>query len=268
MMKKVIKRVSRDSGIASRNLADFETRRRRSKSEVNLSRKKGLLSCAWWKMFLPNPATGMRFLSRREPPRTSVTQSPILNPLFLLPFSFLLLGSTANALPGETTDTVTAWINAHPTLRPGIGDGLLVQKTSTPAQRFSFQATVLPPGRVSLPRDRGTIRTERLSFYDMVNGVTPERLEESLRTIYGSTIYQDFDRASIVYYYPTPEIAELARRQNRPLLAARQGELRLGERFAYWWEITQTEEGKAFNGQLTVFLKEDFDKLETELRDR
>ncbi len=239
-MKKVIKRVARDSAMA-RNLADFETRG--LKSEVNLSKKQGLLSCAWWRILVPHS-------------------------LFLLPFSFLVLGSSANALPGETTDTVAAWINAHPTLRPGIGDGLLVQKTSTPAQRFTFQATVLPPGRVSLPRDRGTIRTERLTFYDMVNGVTPERLEESLRTIYGSTIYQDFDRASIVYYYPTPEIAELARRQNRPLLAARQGELRLGERFAYWWEITQTEEDKAINGQLTVFLKEDFDKLETELRDR
>ena len=239
-MKKVIKRVARDSAMA-RNLADFETRG--FKSEVNLSKKQRLLSCAWWRILLPHS-------------------------LFLLPFSFLVLGSSANALPGETTDTVAAWINAHPTLRPGIGDGLLVQKTSTPAQRFTFQATVLPPGRVSLPRDRGTIRTERLTFYDMVNGVTPERLEESLRTIYGSVIYQDFDRASIVYYYPTPDIAELARRQNRPLLAARQGELRLGERFAYWWEITEAEEGKAFNGQLTVFLKEDFDKLETELRDR
>lgn len=186
----------------------------------------------------------------------------------VLPFSVLLFGSAANALPGETTDTVAAWINAHPTLRPGIGDGLLVQKTSTPAQRFTFQATVLPPGRLTLPTNRGTIRTERISLHDRVNGVTPERLEESLRTIYGSMVYQDFDRASLVYYYPMPEAAELARRQNRPLLAAQQGELRLGERFAYWWEVTKTEEGKAFNGQLTIFLKEDFNKLETELRDR
>lgn len=186
----------------------------------------------------------------------------------VLPFSFLLFGSTANALPGETTDTVASWINAHPTLRPGIGDGLLVQKTSTPAQRFTFQATVLPPGRLTLLTDRGTIRTERMSLYDRVNGVTRERLEESLRTIYGSLVYQDFDRASLVYSYPTPAISELARRQNRPLLAAQQGELRLGERFAYWWEVTKTEEDKAFNGQLTIFLKEDFNKLETELRDR
>lgn len=202
-----IKRVSRDWGLAARNLADFEIRL--SKPEVNLPKKEGLLSCGLWRILLPNP-------------------------LLLLPF--LLFGSTAHALPGETTDIVAAWINAHPTLRPGIGDGLLVQKSSTPAQRFTFQATVLSPGRVTLPRDKATIRTERLTFYDMVNGVTPERLEESLRTIYGSVIYQDFDRASIVYYYPTPDIAELARRQNRPLLAARQGELRLGERFAYWWK--------------------------------
>jgi hypothetical protein len=177
-------------------------------------------------------------------------------------------GNPADALPGQRTDTVTAWINAHPTLRPGIGDGLLVTKSNTAAQRFTFQATVLPPGRITLPRDRGTIRTERISFYDMINGVTPDRLKESLRVIYGPAIYQDYERASIVYDYPVPETIDLARRQNRPLLANQQGRLLLGERYAYWMEVTQTESGKAFNGQLTVFLKEDVDKLETELRDR
>jgi hypothetical protein len=102
----------------------------------------------------------------------------------------------------------------------------------------------------------------------MINGVTPDRLKESLRVIYGPAIYQDYERASIVYDYPVPETIDLARRQNRPLLANQQGRLLLGERYAYWMEVTQTESGKAFNGQLTVFLKEDVDKLETELRDR
>lgn len=177
-------------------------------------------------------------------------------------------GNRADALPGQTTDRVVAWINAHPTLRPGVGDGLLVNKSNTPAQRFTFQATVLPPGRVTAPRDRGTIRTERISFYDMINGVTPDRLKESLRVIYGPVIYQDYQRARLVYDYPAPETADLARRQSRSLLAAQQGQLLLGERYAYWMEITRTDSDKAFNGQLTVFLREDLDKLETELRDR
>lgn len=177
-------------------------------------------------------------------------------------------GNRADALPGQSTERVVAWINAHPTLRPGVGDGLLVNKSNTPAQRFTFQATVLPPGRVAAPRDRGTIRTERIFFYDMINGVTPDRLKESLRVIYGPVIYQDYQRARLVYDYPAPETVDLARRQSRSLLAAQQGQLLLGERYAYWMEITRTDSGKAFNGQLTVFLREDLDKLETELRDR
>ncbi|HBB34406.1 MAG TPA: hypothetical protein DDZ80_10875 [Cyanobacteria bacterium UBA8803] len=180
----------------------------------------------------------------------------------------VLGGNKADALPGQTVETVAAWINAHPTLRPGIGDGLLVTKSNTAAQRFTFQATVLPPGQIGFPKDRNIIRSERISFYDMINGVTQERLAESVRTIYGPAIYQDYQRASSVYAYPTPETVDLARRQNRPMLAAQQGELLLGERFAYWQEVTQTDTGKAYNGQLIIFLREDLDKLETELRDR
>lgn len=180
----------------------------------------------------------------------------------------LMLAGRANALPGQSTDTVQSWINANPTLRPGIGDGLLVRKVNTPAQRFSFQATILPPGRITTPTDRATIRSERLSFYDVVNGVTPERLKESLRVIYGLEIYQDYERARLVYLYPSPETVDLARRQNRPLLAAQQGQLLLGERFAYWLEVIKTDKGKNLNGQITVFLKEDLDKLQTELSSR
>jgi hypothetical protein len=181
---------------------------------------------------------------------------------------FALGGNPANALPNQSVKTVATWINAHPTLRPGIGDGLLVTKSNTPAQRFTFQAMVIPPGQVTLPRERATVRSERIAFYDMINGVTFDRLKESLRVIYGMDLYQDFERAKVVYAYPTPETADLAQRQNLTVLAKQQGQLRLGERFAYWMEVTQTDSGKAFNGQITVFLKEDLDKLETELRDR
>jgi len=98
--------------------------------------------------------------------------------------------------------------------------------------------------------------------------VTPERLTESLRVIYGPAIYQDYQRANLVYAYPTPATIDLARRQNRPMLIARQGELLLGDRFAYWLEVTRTENGKPINGRITVFLPEDLDKLEVELRNR
>lgn len=189
----------------------------------------------------------------------------------ILSLGILLALSTAksaDALPGQKTEEVTAWINSNPTLRPSTGDGLLVQKTNTAAQRFTFLATVLPPGRVTFTKDRGTIRSERFSFFDMINGVTPQRLKESLRVIYGPDIYQDYDRSRIVYEYPTAQTVDLARRQRLPLLAAQQGELRLGDRFAYWMEIVQTKTGKAYNGHMVVFLREDLDKLETELRDR
>ena len=177
-------------------------------------------------------------------------------------------GNRANALPGETVERVTSWIAAHPTLRPGIGDGLLVTKSNTGAERFTFQATALSPGKLGFPTDRGYIRSERISFYDTINGVTAERLEESMRVIYGPAIYQDYQRSRLVYDYPTPETIDVARRQNRPLIVAQQGKLLLGERFAYWIEVTQTDSGKAYNGQLIIFLREDLDKLETELRDR
>ncbi|NEP09270.1 MAG: hypothetical protein F6K14_03300 [Symploca sp. SIO2C1] len=176
--------------------------------------------------------------------------------------------SAAQALPGESTETVAAWINAHPTLRPNVIDRLRVRKSNTAAQQFTFEASVLPPGELILVKDRGQIRKERITFYDQINGVTPNRLKESLRVIYGPAIYQDYQRARLVYDYPTPETVDLARRQERPLLAAQEGELLLGERYAYWMEVTNTDSGKAFYGHLTIFPKEYLDKLETQLRDR
>ncbi|NEQ69708.1 MAG: hypothetical protein F6K21_30285, partial [Symploca sp. SIO2D2] len=88
------------------------------------------------------------------------------------------------------------------------------------------------------------------------------------RVIYGLAVYQDYQRARLVYDYPAPETVDLARRQDRPLLAAQEGQLLLGDRYAYWMEVTNTESGKAFYGHLTIFQKEYLDKLETQLRDR
>lgn len=179
-----------------------------------------------------------------------------------------LMGGKAIALPGQTTEEATAWIQAHSTLRPASGEKLMVRKSDTPAQRFIFQASVLSVGKASPSDTPGRIRHERLSLFDMINGVTVARLEESLRVIYGIDVYQDFERARVTYSYPTEMALRQARNQATPLLASLLGELRVGQKYAYWMEIALTPKGAAYTGQVTVFLKEDASKLENELRER
>jgi hypothetical protein len=175
----------------------------------------------------------------------------------ILPFSLVpwlcvgtLFDSQANALPGQSTEEVGTWIKAHPTLRPRRGEQLFVQKTDTAAQRFTFQASVLPPGRVEFSKDRGTIRTERITM------------------IYGLEIYQDYDRAQVVYQYPNQKVVNSARLAKTPIREALKGELRVGDRYVYWVEVAQPKTGKAFTGQMTVLLKTDLNKLENELQIR
>ncbi|BAY91092.1 MULTISPECIES: hypothetical protein [unclassified Tolypothrix] len=180
----------------------------------------------------------------------------------------MLADSKANALPGQKTEEVTTWIQAHPTLRPHRGERLFVQKTDTAAQRFTFLASVLPPGKVAFTKDRSMIRSERITMYDAVNGMTFERFQEALRIIYGLDIYQDFERAQLLYKYPNESAINSARFAKTPIREALQGELRLGDRYAYWIEVAQPKEGKAFTGQMTILLKSDLDKLEAELRNR
>jgi len=175
----------------------------------------------------------------------------------------------AVALPGQLTEDVEAWIQAHPTLQPRSGERLMVRKSNSAAQRFTFQASVFPPGRIAPTSNKGAIRTETLNFFDAANGVTRERLEESLRVIYGLDIYQDFERAQVSYSYPGPVDVAQARNRRTALQAARQGELRIGDRFAYLMEVVQPADGgKAYSGQVQIMLKSDADKVEAELRNR
>jgi hypothetical protein len=173
----------------------------------------------------------------------------------------------AIALPGQTVEETAAWIQAHPTLRPASGETLLIRKSDTAAQRFTFEASILPPGRAAAGSG-GVIRTEQISFFDVINGVSRDRLEEALRTIYGLEVYQDYAQAISIYQYPSPETLIQAQNQNAPLLAALQGEIREGNRYAYWLEIAQTRDGVAYTGQISVFLRNDIEILEAELRDR
>jgi len=188
--------------------------------------------------------------------------------LVLISLTCCFSADRAQALPGQARQEVTAWINANPALRPALGDGLTVRRFNTAAQRFSFEASALPVSAMLNADNTGIIRKEQIAFYDVVNGVSPDRLEESLRTIYGADIYQDYLRARIVYQYPSREQVELAQRQNLPLLAARRGELRLGDRFGYWLETTRGQEEQGANGQITIFLREDLNQFESELRNQ
>lgn len=205
---------------------------------------------------------------------SKMLKKSLLN-FLILPFSLMpwlcvgtLVDSQANALPGQSTEEVGAWIKAHPTLRPSSGERLFVQKTDTAAQRFTFQASVLPPGRVEFSKDRSRIRTERIAMYDAINGMTFVRLQESLRVIYGLEIYQDYDRAQVVYQYPNQETINSARLSKNQIREALKGELRVGASYVYWVEIAQPKTGKAFTGQMTILLKTDLDKLESELKIR
>jgi hypothetical protein len=172
------------------------------------------------------------------------------------------LGAAAIAVPGQSVSTAEAWIEGHPTLRPNPNERLVVNRAETPARRFSFRASVFPvtglqPG-LSLGR---TIRTEKTTLVNLVDGITANRMEEALRAIYDASIYSDYRRAAVVYRYsnrgtPTYENG-----------IVRQGELRQGDRFGYWIERVGNPQGFDTIGILTVFLLDDLPDLQADLID-
>ena len=195
------------------------------------------------------------------------------NFIFKLPPIAMLLGvglsaPAAQALPGQAADQVAIWIQANPTLKPNRGEKLMVRKSDSAAQRFMFEASLLSPGRLSASKSGGLIRSEKLTLFDMLNGVTKYRLEESLRSVYGPDLFQDYDQAKVVYRYPSAEMRQRSINQKAPLLEALEGELRQGRQHAYWLEIAKSKEGVAYAGRVTVFLQEDLTKLTTELQNR
>ncbi|MBE9031093.1 hypothetical protein IQ266_15265 [filamentous cyanobacterium LEGE 11480] len=179
------------------------------------------------------------------------------------------LSTPAQALPGQTVAEVAAWMRSNPTIRPGRNEQLIVRKSDSAAQRFSFESSLFAPGAlVAGSRSGGRIRNETLKLFDMQNGVSKARLEEALRSIYGLDVTQDFDRAEPIYTYPTAATVATGISQNKPILSALHGEIRKGARFAYWVEVARTAEGKAYSGRITVFQHRDIDKLEAEVRNR
>lgn len=170
----------------------------------------------------------------------------------------------AVAIPGESADDVEAWIEAHPTLRPSPNERLVVHRVDTPARRFTFRATVFPVSGVSPGLElQDRIRTEQMTLVDIVDGLSADRLEESLRAIYDANIYNDYRRAEVLYRYPNSSSPFPA---NAAVL--QQGEVREGDRFGYWLELTANPSGFVYSGRITVFLKEDISQLIAELQGR
>ncbi|MFZ4730377.1 MAG: hypothetical protein ACOYMQ_17170 [Pseudanabaena sp.] len=177
---------------------------------------------------------------------------------------------SAIALPGQTPDQVIDWIRTNPALRPEAGERLLVRKSDTPSRRFQFQASVVLPGIAAIQKSEANlIRSEQIRIFDIINGVTRSRLEESLRSIYGPDIMRDYATAKRVYAYPTVAMLQRSQAKNAsPILRALQGELRQGKKYGYWVELLQNGKGSANSGQITVFELESLPKLEQELSNR
>lgn len=177
------------------------------------------------------------------------------------------MAAPAWALPGQTVDEVAAWIQAHPTLQPASGERLQVRKSDTPAHRFTFEALPFLPGRGNA-EDGNLIRVEQLSFFDRTIDVSPSRLQEALRVIYGDDIYQDYQQARVVYQYPDSANPNAAQESETPLQASLRGEVRQGQRYAYWLETVPTASGIAYNGRISVLLNEDVAGLVSVLQRR
>ncbi|MEM8640486.1 MAG: hypothetical protein AAGG51_16965 [Cyanobacteria bacterium P01_G01_bin.54] len=179
----------------------------------------------------------------------------------------------AAALPGQSTEVVSAWILGNATLQSRLGEDLIVQRSSG-SQSFKFEASIFAPGRRSgvnarglcrTPIDRGRIRSEQFVLEDFNRGVPLDRLELGLRSIYGLEIYLDYRNSGLVYAYPNGITLDQARRQSQLGFERNYGEIRIGEYYAYWLEQGRMSNGFAPSGQVTVLLKEDVPKLVLEL---
>lgn len=173
-----------------------------------------------------------------------------------------LIAPPSLAIPGQTVNLAQSWIRNHPTLKPAANERLTINRVTAPGQRFTFQASVFPIGDVMPAENRLQIRTERFSLADHANSITSERLDESLRAIYGQEIFNDYRQAEVLMRYPVrgarPDPTD------NPNLVLR-GEVREGEQFAYWQEIAYDRAGTAYLGRMAVFLKADLPALQAQL---
>ncbi|ESA36292.1 hypothetical protein N836_08085 [Leptolyngbya sp. Heron Island J] len=177
----------------------------------------------------------------------------------------LIAAGPSYGLPGYSVNEVKTWIQGHPTLRADSREGLRVHRADIPSRRFTFQASVFPIGGFqragnngiwssnSRQRSFNIVRREEFTLVDYDQPVTVSRLEDSLRNLYGPDIYADYRRAQAIYSYFSES-------------STIEGEVRLGNLYAYWVEITPDANGVSTTGKLNVLLAEDVDRLESYLQ--
>ncbi|MEN9222712.1 MAG: hypothetical protein Q6M04_09775 [Thermostichus sp. BF3_bins_97] len=175
------------------------------------------------------------------------------------------LQPVAWGIPGQSPDQAAAWVRENPVLRPRPGETLNINRVEPDGSRFTFLASVAPPGRIINPLDRETIRSERMTFF-RPQGLTPEDLFQAIREVYGPEIAADLDQAVEVIRYPAPEA--LAANQTFSLSLAIQGVVLRGNQLVYWLELTQNPDGSVQQGQVWVFQEEWLPKVEGELGER
>ena len=177
----------------------------------------------------------------------------------------LLAADPSYGLPGYSVNEVKTWMQGHPTLRADSREGLRVHRTDVPSRRFTFQASVFPVGgfqragnnSIWSPNSRqqnfNIVRREEFTLVDYDQPVTVSRLEDSLRNLYGPDTYADYRRAQPVYSYVSES-------------STIEGEVRLGNLYAYWVEITPDASGISTTGRLNVLLTEDIESLQSYLQ--
>ncbi len=181
--------------------------------------------------------------------------------------SVCILAPRTEAIPGQSADQAATWIQENAALGAAPGETLLINRTQPDGTRFSFQASVAPPGRIINPLDRETIRSERMTFFKP-EGLTPQDLEEAIKAIYGPEIAADLEQAAEVLRYPAPQVVSAPATDENFLERAIQGVVKQGELLVYWMELTQNRDGTVQQGQVVVFEEEWLPKIKEELSQR
>jgi hypothetical protein len=182
---------------------------------------------------------------------------------------WLGLSGTASALPGQSVAEAEAWMQAHPTLRADPRENLAIRRNDTPSRRYTFHGSVYGPGggHQSLLARRNSgqptmVRSEKFTLVDLISGVSVERLENALRTLYGAEVFADYRRSQTVLVYSP------GRPEDRGTQRASRAQVSEGELYAYIVEVIPNPDGTVNTGTVSVMLREDLPALQAALRDR
>ena len=176
----------------------------------------------------------------------------------------------AAALPGQSVQEAEAWMQAHPTLRANPSERLSIRRNDTPARRYTFHGSIYGPGggggeSLLVRQQRGeliVVRSEKFTLVDTISGVSIERLEDSLRNLYGAEVFADYRRArSKLVYSP-------GRMEDRGTERAIRAHVLEGDLYAYQFEIVPNPDGTVHTGTVSVMLKEDLPNLVAAVRSR